>query len=69
MYKQFLIHFKRDGEMNFQAKFIGPFVNFDEAYDVMCRMPNITAQADDDGLCPTPGFKYIAEINTLPESP
>lgn len=66
----FIIHFKRAGQLNIEALFVGPFMSHGAAYDALCAMPApVALPEDEDQAEASPGFKYIEELTTPQDAP
>lgn len=55
----FIVIYKPHGSLNMETRHIGPFKEYDEAYEYLCKLPAIGYPPEgirDDG------FKYIAAL-------
>lgn len=53
-----IVVFRLHGQMNIQTQHIGPFAEWDDAYEYLCALPAL-------GECPegeNTGVKYITEL-------
>lgn len=56
-----VVIFRRHGELNCDTRYIGPFANFDAAYEHLCSLPALGAtQTHEEHL--RPGVKHIVKV-------
>lgn len=54
----FIVIYREHGQLNLETKYIGPFHDWLEAYEILCSLPAL-------GSCPSdkePGVKFIEEL-------